>query len=66
MKNLQAIDERYFKNFIGVLIQNDKTNEIRIVTLTPDNEQKFNRNKNKDLNLLWDLYETNPDEFNIN
>ena len=63
---LYAIDERYYKNCTGVLIQSTETNEIRIVKLTKENQQRFNRNQEKDLLKLWQLYETNPKEYQLN
>lgn len=56
---IEAIDERYFNGFSGVLLQNEK-NEMRMVKLSEKNEKIFNRNIQKDLLKLWDLYEKNP------
>lgn len=68
MKNIKlcAIDERNFTGCSGVLIQQGDTNEIRTVKLTKENQRIFNRNDEKDLLKLWNLYETNPSEFQIN
>jgi len=63
---LCAIDERFYGDCNGVLIQNEKNSEIRIVKLTKENQTKFNRNDEKDLLKLWNLYETSPKEFTLN
>jgi len=62
---LYVIEERDYNNCSGVLIQNQLNNEIRIVKLSEENQFKFNRNLEKDIIELWNLYETNPKEYNI-
>lgn len=64
-KKFEAIDERYFKGFIGVLIQQYPSNEMRMVKLSENNQKIFNRNIEADLNQLWDLYDTNKAEYRV-
>ena len=61
---LTAIDERTYGKDSGVLIQ-DEHNEIRIVRLSPANQEQFNRNDQSDLVKLWNLYESNSTEFRL-
>jgi hypothetical protein len=65
MNKYDAIDERYFKDFRGVLIQEYPSNEMRMVKLSDEDNEIFNRNIEGDLQKLWELYETNPEKYQI-
>jgi hypothetical protein len=64
MDKLTAIDERTIGKIHIVLIQGDRC-EIRCVRLSQENQLYYNRNKQEDLLKLWDLYESNPSEFQL-
>lgn len=59
--NIYVVDERLFgkkpKYFVSIILQNPKNSEMRSVTFKRGIENRYNRNKQSDINILWKLAE---------
>lgn len=55
--NIEVFDERYVGSFVIVMLRDPKTSKTRSAVLKKNKVNQYNRNKQEDINKLWDLAE---------